>query len=98
MNWQAYTWESRNIALEKIKSAISENDGYILNHEFYSDLAMMISVEIDGTKLNNLNASLSHFLTVEMEKTEKGLTGEILLNLNVTFGNESGNLRNKIPE
>lgn len=100
LNWKAYTSEGRNNAIEKIKEAISVSDGYILNFNMFSDLAMSLAIEIEECKIIRLHNSLSGILKVsdlDEQSINVASKKEWLIFLNLSFSSGKGELKKSIP-
>ena len=100
LRWQLFSNDDRNQVIEAIKNAISNSDGYIMNFNMFSDLALSLSFEIKENKIQVLHKALSivadisdlelHVLNAESKK-------EWLIFMNVSFGSGKGDLKHEIP-
>lgn len=100
LNWQAYSSVDRNQIIEKIKDAISISDGYIMNFNVFSDIALSLSIEIKENAIKKLHNALSNILKVsdlDIENINLGSRKEWLIFINISFSNGTGNLKRKIP-
>lgn len=100
-NWKGYTSENRMESIDKIKSIISNNEGYILNFNLFSDLAMSMSIEIEESRLSQLHDSLQTVLQMselEYNTTHLKSSNESLIFLNISFGSGTGNMKIDIPK
>lgn len=101
LNWQGYSNQERNKAIEEIKNAISSNDGYIVNFNMFSDLAMSLSVGIDENCILDLHLALQGLLTIS--DIDRGLINqhskkEWLIFMNISFSKGKGDLKIDVPE
>jgi len=100
LNWQAYTDGERNKVIEEVKDVISSSDGYILNFQMFSDLALSLSIEIEGNGIHTFHQAISSVLKISNldediinVKSKK----EWLIFLNIPFSRGKGDLERKIP-
>ena len=101
LNWQLFSQGDRNLIIETIKSVISKNDGYIINFNMFSDLALTLSVEIEENKIQKLHRALSLVVNVsklELHTINLASKKECLLFMNISFGIGKGELKQEIPE
>lgn len=100
LNWSAYSGKSRNELIEEIKNAISSNDGCIINFNMYSDLSLVLNIEIPEDRILDLHNGLNSFLTIsditsaDIQNTKK----DWLIFLNISFGRGMGDLKSEIPD
>jgi len=100
LNWSAYSGKSRNELIEKIKNAISANDGSIINFNMFSDLSLVLNIEIPEDRILDLHNGLKSFLTIsdipspDIQNTKK----DWLIFLNISFGRGMGDLKSEIPD
>ncbi len=100
LNWQAYSSGNRNELIEAIKDVISKSDGYIMNFNLFSDIALSLSIEIEEQKVAALHEALSGVVTVselDQEKLHPHSSKEVLLFLNVSFSSGKGDVAIEIP-
>jgi hypothetical protein len=64
LNWEAYSSKESNFIIDLLKSRISSSDGYIINFNMFSDLALSLSIGIDKNKVIDLHESISEILSV----------------------------------
>jgi len=101
LSWQAYSNGNRNEAIEAVKKAISSSDGYIMNFNMFSDLALTLNIEIEGNKIQALYKALSLVLSIsELELHNLNLESdkEWLIFMNISFNRGKGELKQEIPE
>lgn len=101
LNWQLFSNEDRNVIIENIKNVISRSDGYIINFNMFSDLALSLSVEIEENKIQTLHRALSQIVNVsELERDNISLESkkEWLIFMNISFGRGKGELKQETPE
>lgn len=96
LSWAAYSNSDRNKIIESVKTTISKNDGYIINFNMFSDLAMSISIEIEENKIQTLHKDLSLIVGIsEIESDNFNLNSkkEWLIFMNISFGKGKGGLK-----
>ena len=101
LRWQAYSNGDRNKVIESAKNIISISDGYIMNFNLFSDLALTLAVEIEENKIQMLHQGLSPILNIsELELKELNLESnkEWLIFINISFSKGKGELKRKVPE
>ena len=99
LKWQAFSNSDRNETIQRVKDAISSNDGYILNFQMFSDLALSLSIEIAPNKLDSLRTSLGNemVLSESLDSRPKPSTKECMIHLNLSFGKGTGDLKVEVP-
>ena len=100
LSWQAFSNSCRNEVIELVKNTISKNDGYIMNFNMFSDLAMSLSLEIEENKIANLHNSLKEILSLselESETINSTSTKEWMIFINLSFNQGKGDLKFEIP-
>ena len=100
LNWKAVSGRNRIEIIEKVKSAISSNDGYIINFNMFSDLALSLSIEIPANRIVDLHNSLATVLTIsEIDSNTKiqQSNEEWLIYINLSFGAGKGDLVVEVP-
>ena len=98
--WTAYSSKPRIEIIEKIKSIISSNDGYIMNFNMFSDLAMTLNIEIPGDKIIELHNTMNCILkisNIESNSLNQGLKKEWRIFINISFSRGKGELKMEIP-
>lgn len=101
LNWQAFSNNDRNQVIENIKNEISNADGYIINFNLFSDLALTLSIEIEENKIEALHKSLSHIVNlsaIEFNNLNSTSKKEWLIFINISFSKGKGYLKQKIPD
>jgi hypothetical protein len=101
LNWQLFSNENRYEVIENIKNVISNSDGYIVNFNMFSDLALSLSVEIEEKKIQKLHRALSQIINVsELKLNTINLQSkkDWLIFMNISFGKGKGELKQKTPE
>lgn len=99
-NWEGFSNQERNKVIEDIKDRISVSDGYILNFQLYSDLALSLSIEIEEASIVTLYEKLAQVITLspfDFQLIDSTSKKECLLFLNLSFAKGSGKLKIKIP-
>lgn len=100
LNWQAYSVNDRNETIEKVKEAISRNDGYILNFNMFSDLALSLHIEIEENRIIDLHSALKGIIKlsdIDVEKILGTSRKEWFVFLNISFSKGKGELKTKVP-
>jgi len=100
LNWEAYTREDRNHVIEQVKSSISSSDGYIMNFNMFSDLALALSIGIECNNIIELHNALSEIMTVsDLDKSTINLKSkkEWCVYLTVSFAQGKGDLVREVP-
>jgi hypothetical protein len=70
-NWEASTSQERIPAIEEIKKTIIRTEGYIINFNMFSDLALSLSIEIEECHIPNLHHELQKIITLsDLDSTE----------------------------
>lgn len=98
--WEAFSERNRNRVIEEVKKAISNCDGYIINFNMFSDLAIHLSIEIAENQVAKLYASLANHIKIspEFQKDFASISSkECLISLNINFTLGTGNLKREIP-
>lgn len=101
LNWDIYSNQERNKAIEEIKEKISSNNGYILNSNFFSDLALSVIIEIEEKKIEKLHRDLGLNMRIselELENFIQDSENEWWLFLNINFVKGTGKLKINIPD
>lgn len=100
INWQAFSYSNRHETIELLKHTISKNDGYIINFNMFSDLAISLTVEIEENKISNLHRDLARILQVsepEPEHLNLNSNTEWWILMNISFGKGQGKLKVETP-
>jgi hypothetical protein len=99
--WTAYSSEPRIEVIEKIKDIISTNDGYIMNFNMFSDLAITFSIEVPEDKITKLHNALKSVLKISDISSEDVFNNpkkEWLIFMNISFSKGTGELKIETPE
>ena len=99
-NWQAISRDNRHQSLEYVKESISQNDGYIIGFQMYSDLAINLTIEMELKDVIFLYRSLSKSLRFLKPASEPSLDSDkdCIVHLNLSFTQGTGNLTQVIPD
>ena len=100
LNWEAFSSKDRNKVIEEVKNCISTHDGYILNFNLFSDLALSLSIEIEEKKIPALLKALSYVITIDdfiSKKIKLDSKKEWLIFMNISFSQGKGVLKREIP-
>ena len=101
LNWQLFSNENRYEIIENIKNVISNSDGYIVNFNMFSDLALSLSVEIEENKIQKLHRALSQIINVselKLDNINLESKKDWLIFMNISFGRGKGELKQETPE
>jgi len=101
-SWEGYSNGSRIEIIDKIKTAIQNSDGAIMNFNMFSDLALTLSIEIPANRMNDLHQALSKILSISIKDAEEVKDEcsikEKMIYFNVSFTKGTGDLKNEIPD
>ncbi|SFF99505.1 hypothetical protein [Pontibacter chinhatensis] len=100
LNWQVFTEQERNKAIEDLKGKISSHGGYIVNSTFFSDLAISLTIEIEENDILKLYASIQESMTISesgFDNLNVNAGNEWWIFLNVTFRQGKGDLKIDVP-
>ena len=100
LNWQAFSNQERNKAIEELKRIIFKNDGYIINFNLFSDLALSLTIEIEENKILELYKELVRVIKISESKPENidnDSEKEWWVLINLSFSKGKGNLKVEIP-
>ena len=101
IKWQASSERDRMTIIEEVKEAISSSNGYILNFNMFSNLALSLSIEIEPKDINGLHQTLSNVLDkitfLEPNTIVSRSKKEQLILLNISFMAATGNLKIETP-
>ncbi|WP_040280309.1 hypothetical protein [Psychroserpens damuponensis] len=98
LNWILTAHKPRIEAVEEIKKTIASNDGYIVNFNMFSDLAMSLSIEIEANQINNLHQGLKKTLQISslnFDEEWQNSKKEWLIFINISFTKGKGNMKNR---
>lgn len=101
LSWQIFSNDDRNKVIESVKNTISDNDGFIINFNMFSDLALALSIEIEGNKIPALHEALSRVVRIsklELQELNLELNKEWIIFINISFGKGKGELKQEIPD
>ncbi len=101
LNWQIYISGERNEAIEDLKDLISKNNGYIMNFNLFSDLAMSLTVEIEEKDVRGLYSSISNQMKIDESSLERlgvDSSKNCWILMNVSFSKGQGYHKNEIPD
>jgi len=83
--WTAYCENERIIAIGEIEKIVNSY-GYISDFKQFSDIALMIKIELEKLKIDKLyNALKSYIRLNDFEKLNSTSTNERIIFLNITF-------------
>ncbi len=95
--WTAYSSKGRYEALGEIERMI-DNHGFITDFKEFSNISLMLKIEIEERKIDVLYSELSNYMTMDATvpiNSDSSL--ERVIFMNVSFPAESGNLRVEVP-
>lgn len=101
LNWKIFSVQERNKAIEAFKAIISSNDGFIVNSNFFSDLALTLTIEIEERRIKELHSAISQVANVsELEDIpfNPESVDEWWIFLNINFIGGTGELKTIVPE
>jgi len=100
LNWQVFTEQERNKAIEELKGKISSHGGDIINLKFFSDLALSLTIEIEENAIRKLYTSIQKSMTISelgFDKLNVKAGNKWWIFLNVTFRQGKGDLKIDVP-
>ena len=101
LNWQVFSNQERIKAIEELKAIISKNDGFIMNFNLFSDLALSLTVEIEEHNINKLYSELGNTMSIlepKPENIDDNSKKDWWILMNVSFSKGKGNLKVEIPD
>lgn len=95
--WTAYSSDDRHAAINSIKDVISKY-GDLVNAQFFSDLSLSMTIEIEELKIDTLYDALNQVIAVQRQEYLKSISKkERTVYLNITFAKGTGNLKIEVP-
>jgi hypothetical protein len=95
--WSAYCHYERISAISEIQKIIARF-GYILEFKKFSDISIVLTVEIEECKIDKLYSALKEYLSLnEFQKLDTLSDKECILFINTTFLKSTGDLRIEVP-
>ncbi len=95
--WKGICHYDRTKAISELESIINTY-GFITDFKQYSDLFMMLKIEIEEHKIDQLYEVLQNIIQLDKaEKLNSSSTKERVVFLNVSFTKGTGNLRIEVP-
>lgn len=101
LNWEIFSTQERNSAIEELKNIISRNEGYIINFNLFSDLALSLTIEIEENNILNLYKELVRTFKIsepEPENLNSNSKRDCWVLMNMSFSKGKGNLKVGIPD
>ena len=101
LNWKIFSAQDRNKTLEALKDIISSNDGFIVDFNFFSDLALTLTIEIEERRIKGLHSAISQVANIsELENIafNPESVKDWWIFLNISFAEGTGELKVIIPE
>ncbi len=87
-------------AIDEVKKSILRSDGYVINFNMFSDLAMSLSIEITEAHVTSLHAELKKVVTIsdlDPNTFNHQSPKECLVLVNVSFTRGTGNMKHEKP-
>jgi len=100
LNWTLFSNRDRNETINDLKDIISKNNGWIVTSNFFSDLAVSITIEIQEKDIICLHSELNRFMNVselKYDNIDENSEKEWWVFFNITFTQGTGDLINEIP-
>jgi len=95
--WTAYSNKNRILTISEIEKMVSVY-GYITDFKQYSDISIMIKIEIEELKIDNLYNDLSKYINLDnIEQLSSSSNKERIIYLNITFTTGTGDVRIEVP-
>jgi hypothetical protein len=101
LQWEAFSKADRTAIIDTVKSTISQNHGYIVNFNMFSDLALTLSVEIEEQHIPKLHLALSSVVdlsSLNANSINSSSGKEWLVAINISFSQGKGNMKQSIPK
>lgn len=101
LNWTLFSNKDRNEAINDLKDIITENHGWIVTSNFFSDLAMNMTIEIQEKDIVCLHSELDKSMIVsalKIDDIDEESDNEWWIFLNITFAQGKGDLKIEIPK
>ncbi len=70
VNWTIFSNKERTQAIEDLKTLIEKNEGYIINFNLFSDLAMSLTVEIEERNILGFYKAISNTFKISQTKPD----------------------------
>jgi len=95
--WTAYSRGDRHDTIRKLKETVA-GYGDLVDFRFFSDISIVVTIEIQERNVNFLYGKLSELLSLdEAESLPSNSERERVIYLNVTFARATGNLTIDVP-
>jgi hypothetical protein len=95
--WTAYSKQDKTNGMLEVQEIVN-NYGFIIDFKQFSDISMVIHVEIEEFKICKLFAALSKCVTVDnFQNTDSDSQRERNLFIHINFVKGTGDLRVEIP-
>jgi hypothetical protein len=95
--WTAFTSLQRQIAIDRTRTIISQH-GDLVDFRFFSDLSVVLTVEIPEARLDALYKALQSTLILDyFEALHSASQRERTLFINVSFPAGTGDLKVEVP-
>lgn len=95
--WSGYCSSNRVVAINEIEKIVNKF-GWITDFKQYSDISMMIKIEIEEQKIDDLFSILGEYLILNnFDKLNSSSLIERVIFLNIIFTKGKGDLRVEIP-
>lgn len=95
--WTGYCNKERIVATYEIEKIVN-NYGYITDFKQYSDLSIMLKIELEELKIAPLHRALGRYISMnDTETPDSASEAERVIFLNLTFTCGTGDLRIETP-
>ncbi|HSF45459.1 MAG TPA: hypothetical protein VLA58_05590 [Chitinophagaceae bacterium] len=95
--WNGYSSSERHYTITKVREVVSSY-GDIVDFKFFSDISMVIMIEIKECYIDKLNDELKrHLLLDEFDSLQSKSESERVIYLNLTFTQATGDLKVEVP-
>ena len=92
--------EDRHKVIEEVKELISIHHGYITHFQLYSDLALVLTLEIEEQYITALHEAFERMAVISEINSElfrHEASKEWIIMLNLSFGQGKGELKVEVP-
>lgn len=95
--WTGYCNNERITAISEIEKIV-DNHGYITDFKLFSDISLMIKIELEELNIDELYIALKSYIRLnDFEKLNSTSSRERIIFLNITFKKGTGNLAIENP-
>ena len=100
LNWEIFSAEERNSAIQELKDSIAGNDGFITNFNLFSDLALSLQIEIEEKNVLNLYRKIDSTMRIseqEPDFIDNNSIKDWWIFINLSFTKGKGDLEVEVP-